>query len=103
MPKYIATHTLPRPTTPEEITPLVQEMLKHEALDTYWVQAWAEMDKQGKALRIFCEWNAKSAEDVKRVFSHVPTFPLDDVKPMAKFDSDAFRMPIRTPQPAVVR
>jgi hypothetical protein len=96
--KYIATHTLPRPTTPEEITPLVQELLKHEALDAYWVQAWAETDEEGKALRIFCEWNAKSAADVKKVFSHVPAFPLDDVRPMTKFDSDIFRMPVREPQ-----
>ncbi len=98
MPKYIAVHTLPSPSTPEELTPLVQELLRHEALDAYWVQAWAETNDEGKALRIFCEWNAKSADAVKRVFEKVPAFPLDHVKPLTKFDSDVFRMPVREPQ-----
>lgn len=96
--KYIAVHTLPQPTTPEELTPLVEELLRHEALDAYWVGAWAETNEEGKALRIFCEWNANSAEAVKKVFAKVPAFPLDHIRPMAKFDSDSFRMPVRQPQ-----
>ncbi len=95
MPKYIAVHTLPQPTTPEEITPLVRELLRHEALDAYWVQAWAETNEEGKALRIFCEWNAKSEDAVKKVFEKVPAFPVDRIRPLAKFDSDSFRMPAR--------
>ncbi len=95
MPKYIAVHTLPQPTTPEEITPLVNELLRHEALDAYWVQAWAETNEEGKTLRIFCEWNAKSEEAVRKIFAKVPAFPLDHVRPLAKFDSDSFRMPAR--------
>ncbi len=79
------------------MTPLVEELLRHEALDAYWVQAWAEMNEEGKALRIFCEWNAKSAEAVRRVFAKVPTFPLDHVRPMTKLDSDQFRVPVREP------
>ncbi len=95
MPKYIAVHTLPQPSTPEEITPLVNELLRHEALDAYWVQAWAETNEEGKALRIFCEWNAKSEDAVKKVFEKVPAFPLDHIRPLQKFDSDSFRMPAR--------
>ena len=98
MAKYMAVHTLPQPTTSEELTPLVRELLAHEARDAYWVHAWAETNEEGKALRIFCEWNAESEEAVKKVFSKVPAFPLDHVRPMAKFDSDSFRMPVRQPQ-----
>ncbi len=93
--KYIAVHTLPQPMTPEEINPLVQELLRHEALDAYWVESWTEMNEEGKALRIFCEWNAKSKEAIEKVFAKVPSFPIDHIRPMAKFDSDAFRMPAR--------
>ncbi len=98
MAKYIAVHTLPKPMTPDEINPLVQELLRHEALDAYWVESWTEMNDEGKALRIFCEWNAKSEDAVRKVFAKVPTFPLDHIRPMAKFDSDSFRMPAREPQ-----
>ena len=103
LPKYIAAHTLPQPATPEEISPLVQELLKHESLDAYWVQAWTEMNEEGKALRIFCEWNAKNVEAVKEVFNEVPAFPLDHIRPMAKFDSDVFRMPVRESEAAIVQ
>ncbi len=53
MAKYIAVHTLPKPMTPDEISPLVQELLRHETLDAYWVESWTETDEEGKALRIF--------------------------------------------------
>ena len=98
MAKYVAVHTLPKPMTPEEINPLVQELLRYEALDAYWVQAWTEMNDEGKALRIFCEWNAKDEDAVKKVFAKVPAFPLDHIRPLAKFDSDSFRMPVQQPQ-----
>ena len=84
--------------TPEEINPLVQELLKHEALDAYWVQAWSEMNDEGKALRIFCEWNAKSEDAVKKVFANVPAFRLDHIRPLAMCDSDCFRMPALPPR-----
>ena len=98
MAKYIAVHALPQPATPEEITPLLQELLRHETVDAYWVQSWAETNEQGKALRIFCEWNAKSEDAVQRVFERAPAFPLDRVRPMVRFDSDGFRMPAREHQ-----
>lgn len=103
MAKYIAAHTLPQPATPEEINPLVQELLKHESLDAYWVQAWTEMNEEGKALRIFCEWNAKDEDAIKKVFKLVPAFPLDHIRPMAKFDSDTFRMPVPEPEAAIAQ
>ncbi len=84
--------------TPDEISPLVQELLRHESLDAYWVESWSETNEEGKALRIFCEWNAKSEDAVKKVFERVPAFPLDRIRPLAKFDSDSFRMPARQPQ-----
>jgi hypothetical protein len=91
MPKFIAVHTLPTPMTPAEITPLVKQLLKHETHDAYWVESWAQMDANGKAVKIFCEWNGKTADAVNAVFAGVPTFPLDGVFPMGKFDSEGFR------------
>ncbi len=93
MAKYIAVHTLPKPMTPEEINPLVQELLRHESLDAYWVESWTETNDEGKALRIYCEWNGKNKQAVEKVFAKVPAFPLDHIRPLAKYDSDSFRTP----------
>ncbi len=84
--------------TPEEINPLVQELLRHESLDAYWVESWTETNDEGKALRIYCEWNAKNEDAVKKVFAKVPAFPVDHIRPLTKFDSDSFRMPVQQAQ-----
>lgn len=91
MRKYIAEHTMPRPTTFEEATPLVKKMLENEGQDAYWVGSWAQTNEEGKVLKIFCEWNAKDEGSIRQIFDKVPEFPLDNVHPLTKIDSAEFR------------
>jgi len=91
MPKFLAVHTMPMPVTAEEVTPLVKELLKSETRDAYWVSAWGQQNTEGKFLKFFCEWNAKSADAIRKLFSFVPQFPLDGVYPMARIESEDFR------------
>jgi hypothetical protein len=91
MPKFLAVHTMPAPMKMEDITPMVQQLLKGERVEAYWVKAFGQMDEEGRAHKIFCEWNAKDAEAVKKVFAKVPDFPLDGVYPLTVVDSEEIR------------
>ncbi len=91
MPKYLAVHTMSGPVTAEEVTPLVQQLVKGESAGAYWVRAWGQNDEQGKFVKFFCEWNAKSKDAIRDIFAKVPDFPLDDIYPMTKIDSEDFR------------
>lgn len=95
MHKYMAVHTMPKPTTVEEVTPLVLKLLANEkGEEAYWVGAWAQTDDKGNAVKIYCEWNAKDEKTIRDVFEGVPDFPLDSIHPMMKMDSMEFRQQV---------
>ncbi len=91
MPKFLAVHTMPGPSTTEDVAPMVRELVKGETVNAYWVRAWGQNDEEGKFLKFFCEWNAENEKAVRDVFAKVPEFPLDGVYPMTKIDSEDFR------------
>ena len=60
-------------------------------VDAYWVKSWAQLNNDGKIVRIFCEWNAKDVDAIRRVMAQLPEFPLDGIYPMMIVDSEEFR------------
>ncbi len=90
MAKFLAVHTMPKPMTVEEVAGIAKTAKSGSTLDAYWVSSWGQLDDERKVVRIFCEWNAKSAETVRKVIDegHIP---CDGVYAMMKVDAEDFR------------
>ena len=91
MPKFLVVHTLPAPVAMDEATPLGKKARVNITLDAYWVKSWAQLNEEGKIVKIYCEWNAVDAESIRKVTAKVPELPVDGIYPMAIVDSENFR------------
>lgn len=91
MGKFLAAHTLPSPATVEEAGVLAKQAKANLTLDAYWIGSWVQLNEQGKVTKIFCEWDAKDAESIRKVFAKVPQLPVDGIYPMMKVDAEAYR------------
>ena len=91
MAKFLAIHTLPAPATPEKADPFGRKVKANVTMDAYWVKSWAQLNDEGKIVKIFCEWNAKDEEAIRKVMAQIPEFPLDGIYPMMVVDSEDFR------------
>lgn len=90
MPKFLAVHPMPSPMTVEEATPPGKKVKSLCTADAYWVQSWAQLDEEGKVVKITCEWNGKDKKSVEKVLEKVE-MPTEGVYPMMKIDSEDFR------------
>jgi hypothetical protein len=90
MPKFLAIHPLPAPATIEQVTPIGKAAKASSTVDAYWVRSWAQMDENGKVVKILCEWNASNIEAVRTVLAKVQA-PLEGIYPMMVVDSEDFR------------
>jgi hypothetical protein len=91
MGKFLVAHTLPSPATLEEAGTFGKQGKANSTLDAYWVGAWIQLNEQGKATKILCEWDAKDTESIRKVLAKVPGLPVDGVYPMAKVDAESYR------------
>jgi len=92
MPKFLVVHTLPAPATVEkEATPIGKKVKANSTLEAYWVRSWCQLNKEGKIVKILCEWNAVDAESVRKVLAKVPELPVDGIYPLMIVDSEDFR------------
>jgi hypothetical protein len=90
MPKFLAVHPMPKPMTMEETTPIGKKAKSMSTVDAYWVSSWAQLDDEGKILKILCEWNGKDLKSVKDLIKK-SEMPTEGVYPMMKVDSEDFR------------
>jgi len=99
MPKFLAVHSFP-PTTIEDGTQMAKQVKAiNTNINAYWVGSWLQLNEEGKIqlneegkiVKIFCEWNAVSAEAVRKEISKVPNLPVDGVYPMVKIDAEDYR------------
>jgi len=90
MPKFLAIHPLPKPVTIAEATPVAKAAKANSTLDAYWVNSWAQLNQEGKIVKIFCQWNATNADAVLKVLKKVPA-PYEGPYQMAVVDSEDFR------------
>ena len=91
MPKFIVIHAMPSPVTFEEGTPLAKKVKANNTVDAYWVRSVVQMNNEGKITTLYCEWNAKDVEALKKVLAKVPELPTEGIYPMASLDSEDFR------------
>jgi len=83
-------HPIPTPITLQEATPVAKAAKANSTLDAYWVRSWAQMNEEGKIVKIFCEWNAANADAVLQVLKKIPA-PYEGPFPMAIVDSEDYR------------
>mgnify|MGYP000303553330 CR=1 FL=1 len=88
MAKFLAIHTLPVPITPEEAMAVGNAVKSNVTVDAYWVSSWAQLNEEGKIVRIYCEWNAKNADAIREVFSKIQVFPVDGIYGLAVVDPE---------------
>jgi len=90
MPKFMVVHPIPTPVTPAEAAPVAKAAKANSTLDAYWVNSWAQLNEEGKIVKIICQWNATNADAVRQVLTKVPT-PAEGSYPMTIVDSEDFR------------
>ena len=91
MPSFLAIHPLPASVTIEEGMPLAKKVLEQCTSSTSWVESWTQLDAEGKIAKIFCHWQAESAEAVKQVLAKIPEIPTEGVYPMATLKAEDFK------------
>ena len=90
MGKFLAVHPLPALTL-EEGAPIAKAVKANSNMEAYWVGSWAQLNEQGKITKLFCEWDAKDAESIKKIMAKIPQLRTEGVYPMAKVDAEAYR------------
>lgn len=94
MPKFIVVHSIPRKQLEEmaEIPPeqnrMIIKMRKACTYDAYWVRTWGVLDLE----KLFCEWNAKDAESIRKVWDeNIKGIGIDSIAEMQIMDAEDFR------------
>ena len=90
MPKFLAVHPMPSHPTFAETMPIAKMVKANSTVDAYWVRSYAQLDEEGRLVKMFCEWNAKKIEDVRKVLADVP-IETEGIYPMSIVDSEDFR------------
>jgi hypothetical protein len=90
MPKFLAVHPFPTPVGIEEGTPLGKAVKANSTVDAYWVCSWAQLNEEGKVVKLLCQWNATSIAAIRAVIANVP-ITTEGIYPMAVLDSEDFR------------
>ncbi len=94
MAKFILYHPLPIPMDLAQVEPVARLAKRHSGADAYWVGSWVQLDAQGKAVRIVCEWDAKDLATVaaitKKLVQEIPV-PVEGPYPMIKVDGETYR------------
>jgi len=90
VPKFLVVHPIPTPVTIEEATPVAKAAKANSTVDAYWVQSWAQLNEEGKIVKILCQWNATNAGAVVEVLNKFPA-PSEGPYPMVAVDSEDYR------------
>ena len=65
MGKFLAVHTVGGGMAPDAAEPVGRAVKANCTADAYWIRSWYTPD-DGK---FYCEWDAKDAESVRKVFA----------------------------------
>jgi len=85
MPTYLVVHTQIPATTSGLSTKIKGAMTE----DAKWLYTWAQLNEEGKTMALYCKWEAKNPEAIKKVFEKVPELPADGIYPMTEIDPTA--------------
>jgi len=93
MPKFLAVHKpFPTPMTIEQATPLLKRATAAMTAEAYWITTWAQLNAEGKAVKVWCRWDGTSLEAVRKALAKLlPEMPVEAVYPLMTLDSGDFR------------
>ena len=92
MAKFMAVHTLKKPTARGEIDRESKAVKAHHTPDAYWIKSWLQLNEEGKITKIICEWDGKNAESVaKALKTSAPDLPVDGVYAMGEIHGESYR------------
>lgn len=68
MPKFVAIHPVdpPAPYPSDAVKSLARKCKAGLSMDAYWVKSWLQLNDKGEVTRVFCEWDGKDAESVRK-------------------------------------
>ena len=82
--RFLAVHTMPTPLTREEALAIAKRVKDNCTVDARWIRSWVKLNDEGKIVKIYCEWNGKAADDVRKIIEKVQ-LPLDGLHPMMAY------------------
>jgi len=91
MGKFLVIHTLPSPASFDEAGAVGKAAKAACNAHAYWIGSWAQLNEQGKIAKIFCEWDAKDVQSIRKIVDRIPNLPTDGIWPMAKVDGETYR------------
>ena len=92
MSKYLAIHPVDPPVNTDDVVPIAKKAKHALTADAYWVKSWLQLNDDGKVTAVYCEWDGKDAESVKKTLSDsIPELPFSDVTKMAEIHGEDFR------------
>ena len=94
MPKFIVVHSVPRKQLeqmqgiPPEQNRMIINLRKACNYDAYWIRTWAVLDLE----KLFCEWNAKDAESIRKVWEeNIKGIGIDSISELIIVDGEDYR------------
>ena len=94
MAKFILFHPLPVPMELSQVEPVARLAKRFSGADAYWIGSQVQIDAQGKAVKIVCEWDAKDQPTlealVAKLVKEIPV-PVEGPFPMIKVDGETYR------------
>ena len=91
MGKFLVGHTLPSPTAPEGAAGIAKAVKAACTTDAYWISSSALLNEQGKITKLFCEWDAKDVQSIRKALDKVPGLPTDGIWPMVRVEGETYR------------
>jgi hypothetical protein len=90
MPKFLAVHPMHSLPTFAEAMPVARMVKANSTVDAYWVRSCAQLNEEGKIVKLFCEWDAKNIEAIRKAIADIP-IQTEGIYPMSIVDSEDFR------------
>ena len=90
MPKFMAVHPLPGPATVADATPIAKAVRANSTASAYWVRSWAQCTEDGRISKLFCEWNAGNAGEIRKALQGIQ-LPTEGIYPLMVVDSEDYR------------
>ncbi|HEX3033949.1 MAG TPA: hypothetical protein VHT73_02305 [Thermodesulfobacteriota bacterium] len=93
MPKFLAIHPVDPPANREAVPALAKKCKAGLSMDAYWVKSWLQLNNRGEVTKIFCEWDGKDIESVRKSLeASLPELPPSEgIFQMAEIHGEDFR------------
>jgi len=64
--KVFGDSPIPPLPTFAEVMPIARMVRANSNVDAYWIPSYAQLNEEGKMVKLFCEWNAKTLKQSEK-------------------------------------